>query len=33
MMFFIHLIHYKVYLTVLKKFKIEMDSLGNILYL
>ena len=28
---FIHLIHYKVYLTV-KKFEIEMDSLGSILY-
>ena len=31
-MFFIHLIHYKVYLTFFKKFEIEMDSLGNILY-
>ena len=29
---FIFLIHYKVYLTDLKKFEIEMDSLGNILY-
>ena len=28
---FIHLIHYKVYLT-LKKFEIEMNSLGKILY-
>ena len=31
-MFFIHLIHYKVYLIALKKFEIEMNSLGNILY-
>ena len=31
-MFFIHLIHYKVYLTALKKIEIEMDSLGNIVY-
>ena len=28
----IHLIHYKVYLTALKKIEIEMDSLRNILY-
>ena len=28
MMFFIHLIHYNSF----KKFEIEMDSLGNILY-
>jgi len=31
-MVFIHLFHYKVYLTALKISKIEMDSLGNILY-
>ena len=29
---FLRLIHYKVYLTAFKKFEIEMDSLGNILY-
>ena len=28
---FIHLIHYKVYLTAFKKIEIEMNSLGNIL--
>ena len=29
---FILLIHYKVFLTALKKIEIEMNSLGNILY-
>ena len=31
-MIFIHLIHYKVYLTALKNFEIEMNSLVNILH-